>query len=222
MSINYELSQKQNALISSMGEAIRFRRKELAKSQEDFAYDTNLGRGHVNELEHGRRAMSLRTLLKVAEGLNILPSVLFKRAEQSLGIFAEPEKQIEPIDEQTLMDQDLSYLKCLVNFSSMGLVITDPNRPDNAIIYASHPFLNMTQYTREEVVGKNCRFLQGQERDQPEVEKLRKAMFNAEPVTVQLRNFKKDGTLFRNQLSMSPIFDSRRNLLNFIGVQSIL
>jgi PAS domain S-box-containing protein len=205
-----------------MGEAIRFRRKELAKSQEDFAYDTNLGRGHVNELEHGRRAMSLRTLLKVARGLDILPSVLFRRAEQSLGIFDESEKQFAPVDEQTLIDHDLSFLKCLVNFSSMGLVVTDPNHPDNAIIFASQPFLNMTQYTRDEVTGKNCRFLQGAERDQPEVEKLRKAMFNAEPVVVQLRNFRKDGTLFQNQLSMSPIFDNRKNLINFIGVQCVI
>jgi PAS domain S-box-containing protein len=99
---------------------------------------------------------------------------------------------------------------------------TDPNHPDNAIIFASQPFLNMTQYTRDEVTGKNCRFLQGAERDQPEVEKLRKAMFNAEPVVVQLRNFRKDGTLFQNQLSMSPIFDNRKNLINFIGVQCVI
>lgn len=222
MAGNNALSIKQNDLISSMGEAIRSRRKELAKSQEDLAYDTNMGRGHVNELEHGRRAMSLRTLLKVADGLNILPSVLFKQAERSIGIHAEPEKQIKAVEEQTLIDYDLSYLKCLVNFSSMGLVVTDPNQPDNAIVFASHPFLKMTKYTREEVTGKNCRFLQGSENDQMEVEKLRKAILNAEPVTVQLRNFKKDGTLFRNQLSMTPIFDNRKNLLNFIGVQSVL
>ncbi len=223
MSFDNALSQKQNELISSMGEAIRVRRKELAKSQEDFAYDTNLGRGHVNELEHGKRAMSLRTLLRVAEGLEILPSVLIKRAEQGIGVFGEtefePEITTEPIDEQTLIDQDMSFLKCLVNHSSMGLVITDPNQTDNVIIYVSQPFQKMTQYSREEVTGKNCRFLQGTERDQPEVERLRKAILNAEPIVVQLRNYRKDGTMFINQLSLSPIFDNRQNLMNFIGVQ---
>ncbi|MEK7792577.1 MAG: PAS domain-containing protein [Pseudomonadota bacterium] len=80
-------------------------------------------------------------------------------------------------------------------------------------------FEKMTGYTQAEVLGKNCRFLQGKENEQEGVNQLRKAIQNKETVEVTLRNYRKNGELFYNHLLMSPLFDSKGNLLYFLGVQ---
>ena len=100
-----------------------------------------------------------------------------------------------------------------------GIVITDPNQPDNPIVYANPGFEQLTGYVTEEVVGRNCRFLQGSDRDQPALEELRIALREGRDCKVVLRNYKKDGTPFWNELSVSPLRDERGRLANFVGVQ---
>jgi len=68
-------------------------------------------------------------------------------------------------------------------------------------------------------VGRNCRFLQGQERDQEELQLIRDAIKNAKPVEVTLKNFRKNGELFYNRLSITPLFDNEGHLIYFLGVQ---
>ena len=77
----------------------------------------------------------------------------------------------------------------------------------------------MTGYAHDEVVGRNCRFLQGADRNQPELDKLRAAIKNKEPVEVTLRNYRKNGELFYNRLVVKPLFDSKGDLVYFLGVQ---
>ena len=77
----------------------------------------------------------------------------------------------------------------------------------------------MTGYAHDEVVGRNCRFLQGADRDQPELERLRVAISNKEPIEVTLRNYRKNGELFYNRLVVKPLFDNKGNLVYFLGVQ---
>src|ERR687883_1763190 len=105
-----------------------------------------------------------------------------------------------------------------VTASSNGIVITDPNLPDNPIVYVNPAFVATTGYSTEEAIGQNCRFLQGADRDQPALEELRAAIREGRECQVVLRNYKKDGTLFWNELSMSPVHDEEGNLANFIGV----
>ncbi|CAA9460553.1 MAG: diguanylate cyclase/phosphodiesterase (GGDEF & EAL domains) with PAS/PAC sensor(s) [uncultured Rubrobacteraceae bacterium] len=104
--------------------------------------------------------------------------------------------------------------------SSNGIVISDPNLPDNPIIYANPSFEHMSGYAAEEVLSKNCRFLQGVDKDQPALEELRTAIEAKRDSTVILRNYRKDGSLFWNELSISPVFDEEERLINFIGVQN--
>src|SRR5215210_361445 len=99
-----------------------------------------------------------------------------------------------------------------------AIVITDSNEPDNPIVYANPAFERITGYSMEEVVGKNCRFLQGEDQDQPALEELRAAIEEGRECKVLLRNYKKDGTLFWNELSISPMHDEEGNLANFLGV----
>lgn len=100
-----------------------------------------------------------------------------------------------------------------------GVTLADPDLEDLPLVYANKAFEDITGYTQEETIGRNCRFLQGSDRDQAEVAKLREAIKNKQSVEVTLRNYRKNGELFYNHLKMMPLFDSKGNLLYFLGVQ---
>ncbi len=100
-----------------------------------------------------------------------------------------------------------------------GVSLADPDQEDMPLVYVNKAFETITGYTLAETVGKNCRFLQGNEHDQTEIKQLREAIKNRQPVEVTLRNYRKSGELFYNHLLMSPLFDSNGNLLYFLGVQ---
>ncbi|MFM8860447.1 MAG: PAS domain-containing protein [Methylocystis sp.] len=100
-----------------------------------------------------------------------------------------------------------------------GVTLTDPDLEDAPIVYANKAFEDMCGYPKEEIVGRNCRFLQGQDRDQPEIDKLRQAIKKGEAIEVTLRNYKKDGELFYNRLDVKPLLDDRGNVVYFLGVQ---
>src|ERR687893_1692870 len=104
--------------------------------------------------------------------------------------------------------------------SSNGIVITDPSLPDNPIVYVNPAFEKTTGYSMEEAIGRNCRFLQGEDRDQPALEELRAAIREGRECRALLRNYRKDSTLFWNELYVSPIYDGEGNLTNFVGVQN--
>ncbi len=104
--------------------------------------------------------------------------------------------------------------------SSNGIVISDPNQPDNPLIYVNRSFELMTGYSAEELLGHNCRLLQGSDRDQPALDEVRAAIREERDCEVLLRNYRKDGTLFWNELRLSPVHDERGQLVNFVGVQN--
>lgn len=101
-----------------------------------------------------------------------------------------------------------------------GVTITDALQPDNPIIYCNSAFEKMTGYPRAEIMGKNCRFLQADDNDQEEVRKIRDAIKTGKGCKVQLRNYKKDGTLFWNEVSINPITDEKEQTTHFIGIQN--
>ncbi|KAM3202363.1 phototropin-1 [Capsicum annuum] len=100
-----------------------------------------------------------------------------------------------------------------------NFVITDPRLPDNPIIFASDSFLELTEYSREEILGRNCRFLQGPETDPATVKKIRQAIDNQTDVTVQLINYTKTGKKFWNLFHLQPMRDQKGEVQYFIGVQ---
>jgi len=125
----------------------------------------------------------------------------------------------ENITERKQAEEALRLGDRAIAASSNGIVITDPNQPDDPIIYVNPAFASMTGYSAQETLGRNCRFLQGTEREQPALEELRAALRDGRRCKVVLRNYKKDGTLFWNELSISPVRDKEGKLVNFIGVQ---
>ena len=104
--------------------------------------------------------------------------------------------------------------------SHNGIVITDNRLMNNPIVYANSAFEKITGYSSSEVLGKNCRFLQGGDVFQAEKEIIRTAIIKCEPCTVVIRNYRKDGSLFWNELNISPILDERGNVTHFIGIQT--
>lgn len=104
--------------------------------------------------------------------------------------------------------------------TDLAFSISDPHQPDHPLVWVNPAFTRMTGYGAEEAVGRNCRFLQGDARDQAELDTLRRALESQQPVTVTLVNFRKDGSAFYNQLSVSPVFDADDRLINYVGVQT--
>jgi PAS domain S-box-containing protein len=100
-----------------------------------------------------------------------------------------------------------------------GVTLSDPDLEDSPIVYANKAFEDICGYSQEEIIGVNCRFLQGADRDQPELDRLRAAIKKGEAVEVTLRNYRKNGELFYNRLVVKPLFDERGNVVYFLGVQ---
>jgi len=100
-----------------------------------------------------------------------------------------------------------------------GVLITDPAQPDNPITYVNNALQRMTGYSREEIIGRNCRFFQGDDTDQDSVKKINEAIAGQSSVTVTLKNYRKDGTAFWNEFTLSPVQDAAGNTVNFVGVQ---
>ncbi|MGK2952043.1 MAG: PAS domain-containing protein [Thiobacillus sp.] len=98
------------------------------------------------------------------------------------------------------------------------ILIVDVHQPDMGIIYTNASFERLTGYSRGEVIGRNCRFLQRDDRGQPELDALRTAIRQGHDARVVLRNYRKDGSLFWNELSIAPVRDARNQLTHFIGV----
>ncbi|MBW4632896.1 MAG: PAS domain-containing protein [Iphinoe sp. HA4291-MV1] len=106
-----------------------------------------------------------------------------------------------------------------VTAASNGIIMTDPCQPDNPIIFCNPAFEEMTGYSQEEVLGRNCRFLQGPDTDPATIEQIHNALQQEQACDVVIKNYRKDGTPFWNKLSISPSRDVTGQVINFIGVQ---
>ncbi|MGJ9381875.1 EAL domain-containing protein [Salipaludibacillus sp. CF4.18] len=126
------------------------------------------------------------------------------------------DKAMELINANLTSDNLLNVIEEM----GIGVTITDPHLPDNPIIYVNKHFESMTGYSKEEVMYKNCRFLQGPETNQEDTDIIRTAIRNNTPASLTLLNYKKDQTPFWNQFVISPIFQENLDLpMYFIGLQ---
>jgi two-component system, cell cycle sensor histidine kinase and response regulator CckA len=103
---------------------------------------------------------------------------------------------------------------------SDGVVLTDPALPDHPIVWTNDAFLELTGYRRDEVVGRNCRFLQGPLTDAGAVDRIRTAIADRTHFHEAILNYRKDGSAFWNALTVSPVLDAEGRLVNFVAAQS--
>ena len=110
-------------------------------------------------------------------------------------------------------------LTAMIGSSPIAAVISNPRLADNPIVECNDAFVTLTGYTREEIIGHNCRFLSGADTEPWLTEMLRNGIRRRQPVMVEILNYKKDGTPFRNAVMVAPIFDAEGNLEYFLGSQ---
>ncbi len=110
-------------------------------------------------------------------------------------------------------------LRLLVDASNDGIVIAEQEGDDNVLIYVNAAFERLTGYTADEILYQDCRFLQAGDRDQPGLVELRRAIEEGRSSRQVLRNYRKDGSMFWNELSVTPVFNEQDQLTYFIGIQ---
>ena len=120
----------------------------------------------------------------------------------------DPEAQLQALRERAVVATDIAF------------TITDPRQEDDPLVWVNPSFTRISGYSYEDSVGRNCRFLQGPTSDLEGIAQLRKALQGRQPVTTTLLNYRKDGTAFWNQLSITPVFDGEGELVSFVGVQT--
>lgn len=124
------------------------------------------------------------------------------------------------ITERRAIEEDLNLRSEALQSAGNGIVICDALKEDQPILYFNPAFQDLTGYESEEILGRNCRFLQGDDRDQEGLEVIRAAIKNGNSCQVILRNYKKDGTLFWNELYINPIKDKSGRITHFTGIQN--
>ncbi|WP_170083129.1 PAS domain S-box protein [Haloarcula rubripromontorii] len=115
--------------------------------------------------------------------------------------------------------KELHLTNRAIDEAPIGITIADANQPDNPLVYANDKFSKLTGYQEEDVVGQNIRFLQGESTEHSPVAEMRAAIDAEEPVTVELQNYRKDGTKFWNRVTIAPVTDATGEVTNYIGFQ---
>ena len=132
--------------------------------------------------------------------------------EGSVGILRD-------VSEEQRRREELETKRRAIDEAPVGIAITNPDREDNPMTYVNDRFVEMTGYDRDESIGANCRFLQGPDTDEETVAELRRAIDAGESTSVELLNYRKDGTEFWNRVSIAPIRDADGSVTNWVGFQ---
>jgi len=118
-----------------------------------------------------------------------------------------------------MRDEHNAIFFAAVRATRMPMIVTDPHAPDHPIVFANPAFLNMTGYAPEELIGRNCRLMQGPDTDRDTVAEVRRAIAERRETAVEILNYKKSGASFWNALFVSPVFDRDGKLIYYFGSQ---
>ncbi|MBX9669470.1 MAG: PAS domain-containing protein [Candidatus Obscuribacterales bacterium] len=197
-------------LLDCLRLVITEQRCALKLSQEDLAESTGFSRSYVSDIERRRRHFGIKNLLRLSKALGLRPSEMIRRAEEKLFLNQQPVSSNE------------DYAEKSIESANLGIIICRADLPDNPIVYANGGFERLTGYSENEVIGRNCRFLQKNDRDQEQIAELRNAIKLSKSIIVQLRNYTKNGALFFNELSISYICAERGQISHVVGTQRLV
>ncbi|WP_425601765.1 PAS domain-containing protein [Haloplanus pelagicus] len=199
-----------------------YHEREIAISQ-NIPDDPEYEEWRKQAIKRGFRALAV-VPLEHNDGLYGLLAVFADRRyafdEQEQELLAELGDDIAHAMHAQQVQADLRNRDRAINEAPVGVTITDPEQPDNPTVYVNDEFTKVTGYTPNDILGENHhRILQGPETNEEPVAEIREAIDSKERVTVELRNYRKNGDLFWNRVSVAPVYDSEGELANYIGFQ---
>ena len=163
---------------------------------------------------------SAESSIELMDGFGAVHDIDLRAAESSWKGAAARVLTLRDVTAQRASERQLRLLRRAVESSKDGIIIVDLRAPDQPIRYVNAGFERITGYRSDDVVGRNCRFLQGEDRLQPEIETVGRAIAERQDCEVVLRNYRKDGSLFWNRLMLSPVPDESGKVTHYIGVQT--
>ena len=191
----------------------RLRKKFFFESLQKDVSDLQRENAALKSIVRSRlKPDDARAILSTCNANENLPSIIHDPLDESGMCGAGADGDVKELDKE-----DFNLIRSIQN-SQQCFIITDPSLHDNPIVYASDDFLNLTGYSQDEVLGRNCRFLQGTGTCPEKVATIRKAVSMGEDVSVTLVNYTSDGTPFWNSLFIAALRDAENNIVNFIGV----
>lgn len=145
--------------------------------------------------------------------ITIVPTLIDDRIVGVIGMAKDVTQRLQT-------EKQLRLYKRAVDASSSGVVIADITRPDMPMTYVNHAFERLTGYSSEEAIGRNCKFLQGADRDELAIQQIRNAIAERQECSVTLKNYRKDGSVFWNNLHLAPVPDEQGVIKHYIGIQT--
>ena len=202
-----------------------YSKEEIVNKKLNVLLPSNFHKSHKKHFETFIKKGKRRTMGESRDIYGLTKMGDIKEIEVELNPFEVYHRQyvmalVKDVSEIKQTEKDLMLKSSALQSANNGIVITDALKDDNPIIYFNPAFQKLTGYSSKEILNHNCRFLQGKDRDQEGLKTLRKAIKKGESCQVTIRNYKKDGTLFWNDLYIMPIVNKNGILTNFIGIQN--
>ncbi|QFU84152.1 bacterio-opsin activator domain-containing protein [Natronorubrum aibiense] len=142
-------------------------------------------------------------------------TITFEHSEPEAGEPNRATDEFTPVGESDRAVKDRA-----INEAPVGITISDPDLEDNPLVYVNDAYQEMTGYSFDEVVGRNCRFLQGDDSSETAIAEMAAAIDEERPVTVELENYRKDGTSFWNEVTIAPVRDEDGTVTHYVGFQN--
>ena len=202
-----------------------YSKEEIVNKKLNVLLPSNFHKSHKKHFETFIKKGKRRTMGESRDIYGLTKMGDIKEIEVELNPFEVYHRQyvmalVKDVSEIKQTEKDLMLKSSALQSANNGIVITDALKDDNPIIYFNPAFQKLTGYSSKEILNHNCRFLQGKDRDQQGLKTLRNAIKKGESCQVTIRNYKKDGTLFWNDLYIMPIVNKNGILTNFIGIQN--
>ena len=202
-----------------------YEKSELLQKELSILMPSNFHKKHAEHFENFIKKGKKRSMGEATDIYGLKKTGDIIDIEVELSPFSIYDKTyvmalVKDISEVKEIEKNLMLKSSALQSASNGIIITDALKHDNPVIYFNSAFQRLTGYSSKEILHHNCRFLQGKDRDQEPLKILREAIENGESCQVILRNYKKDGSLFLNDLYIMPIINNQGVLTNFIGIQN--
>ena len=147
------------------------------------------------------------------------PSSMSKSEKPPIKNSLPPEVSVTDSSDSAIEEHRNDIFFAAIETTRMPMLVTDPRKPDNPIVFANRAFLSMSGYANSEIEGHNCRFLQGPDTSQSTIQSIRDAIADRREINTEILNYRKDGTSFWNALYISPVFNQNKELVYFFASQ---